>query len=142
MFIVISFTVICEISNIVNIKKLLAISVIGFLLSIFSIMYTSMLYLSNSNSGDSISTLIPTKDVVKQKFNSLLLNHKNKKLIVTEMENRYEYNKILQAVITKKIEDSKVYYRDAILLWFVVAIFFSIMGIQLDRIRRNNKGDL
>jgi len=101
-----------------------------------------MLYLSNSNSGDSISTLIPTKDVVKQKFNSLLLNHKNKKLIVTEMENRYEYNKILQAVITKKIEDSKVYYRDAILLWFVVAIFFSIMGIQLDRIRRNNKGDL
>lgn len=117
-------------------KTLSIITCLGVILGIGGATYSSMQYISLSNSAAVITSLSPSRDIMGEKIESVLADHNSKNLILNELKSRYEHSASLHSALVNSISTSKTQAVIEILMWISASIFFVIMLVRIEVLRR------
>jgi hypothetical protein len=118
-------------------KKISAISLLGFILSFGGIMNSSIRYMNVSYALNS-KALMDYEDVITPKISEFLINSEHKDLIIRELKSRHEFNNSLLSTVRNTFANSREYFLSEIILWGCAGGLFLISLFFVERSRRQS----
>lgn len=109
---------------------------LGLALSVGGVIYSTGNYLYLSRNAKQIEDIAPGRDVVVEKLQVVLAEHKDRSLIIGELQARHNQNTIIYDVLSKIVTGSQTHALRMSVLWILSGAVFALLMIVIHRIRR------